>query len=143
MCRTRKAGRVIEGLWRRDLAPVDADDFFPPWEYQPVAPYRIQVWPDVRRPHAAYRVSRDLSYLLEKLADVPVERGWTAIVLDETFKVVVGWTGDHAIWEQWPAPVWYGCRAGFDALRALDVYDEMRLLGWELMARGGGGDRTR
>lgn len=140
MTRTTRMGRTVEDPdWPNGLVPLWAGDFSPGWDHRPVGPFRVQAWFEDPGAHGAWSVHDHLRPAIEDFAGLLQRRGWAAVVLDEAFRVVIGWSLTKTAVEQWGAPIWYGCEQAFDVFESLGIHDPLSVLGWATIAKVGNG----
>lgn len=120
--------------------------FGSPWGYAPVGPYRVQVWHEDLRPEdVVFDTWVHLRQAVPRFAQLalPVRPGLLAFVLDESGRVVIGYSAQSAEARRalglnetvlLEATIWYGMEIGFESLRDLGVVDELELTMWESMA---------
>lgn len=131
--RTRRHGHRVEDHWPAGLAPTE---FHAPWDMSPVGPFRIQRWAEAPPGwvRGEWHVHHDLGEAIMEFMSWPTEIGMTAVMLDESFRVVLGWTAIHTIWRQIECPVWYGVRAAFAWMEESGRFDPMIILDHEITA---------
>lgn len=136
--RTTRSGLRLEDFSL--LAHVDPEDFMPPWDLNPRPPFRTQAWHESDPVRNVSGVTRDF----DRAMDAAVQTlgpavGAAMVVLDEGFNVCFGYVSFSSTLVEFGAPVWYGCRAGYEWLERSGRVDLMSLAVWESTAK----DRAR
>ena len=104
-----------------------------PWDYQPSWPFRGQAFHESMNPiHNTVEVWPVLGVMLERVTEIflPPHFGYTVMVLDESFKLIFGYTATsvQAISGEIE---WYGVRAAFEILEMQGQFDRLDLAVWE------------
>lgn len=113
--RTRLHGYLVEDNWPNGLARVF---YFAPWEMTVAPPFRIQRWAEAPPGwhRGEWRVHDTLDAAVDDFLGWPVEQCMVAVVLDETFRVVLGWSASSAVWNLYGKEAWYGVRAAYGVM---------------------------
>lgn len=133
MSRTMTDGMTVEDP-RWQVAPIVREV---PWDHEPVGPFRCQMWNVNGRPGTKTAIAATLAEAVQtfSIAMMPPSTGQAAAVIDESFKVIVGWHAAEAMMRDLGVPGWWGCEAGFKALRWTGRFEERDVEGWEMAAR--------
>jgi len=134
MGRTLKHGKTVEGSWGSGLAPVT---MFAPWDMQPRSPFRLQRWPENDREivRGDFIICTEFDDAINEFMMWDRQRGMTALMIDESFRCVLGWSGTESVWCNMQTPFWYGVEATFRRMEMLG-YDPWFVLGIEFQAMG-------
>lgn len=138
MTRTTRAGATLESF--RGLVPLNESDFHPAWDHIPRAPFCTQAWHETNKIWPTKITTADFDLAMSGACQTlgPGE-GSSMVVLDEGFNVIFGYVCFAETLVELGAPVWYGCRAGYEWLERSGRIPLMDLAVWESTAR----DRAR
>lgn len=136
--RVVRYGRTIEEF--NELVPLEESDWRPRWDHEPVAPFHVQAWHETNRIWPVTLATADFDHaMLAAVRTLGPGEGAAMVVLDAEFQVIFGFVSFSATLVELGAPVWYGCRAGYEWLEQLGLIDPMSLAVWEATAK----DRAR
>lgn len=136
--RTTRCGLLLEEF--PSLAYVEPNDFRPLWDLEPRAPFRTQAWHESDPLRSTSIVTDHFDRAMEAaVRTLGPGVGSAMAVLDESFNVCFGYVSFSSTIVEFGAPVWYGCRAGYDWLERCGQIDVMSLAVWEATAK----DRAR
>lgn len=132
--RTRRMGFALEEF--PELVPVRVEDFAPPWDLIPVAPFRTQAWHETDAVGPAWITTHSMDEALTAgCRTLGPGVGASMVVLDEGFHVIFGYVARTATLVELGAPVWYGCRVAYEWLERSGKVPLMDLAVWESTAR--------
>lgn len=133
MTRSSQHGLRVEDAWPNGLAPTT---FHAPWDLHPEPPFRIQRWHEAPPgwTRGEWRTFGSLGEAITAFVEWPVELGMSAVLLDEGFNVILGWTGIDVVIRSLECPVWYGVRAAFEWMENSGRFDPMEILDHEITA---------
>lgn len=132
--RTTYSDLRVEDNWPAGLAPVHIRGV--PWDMSPQAPFRLQRWMEAPPGWARgeWHVEHDLETAIARFLQWPVEEGMIAMLMDESFRCVLGWSADAQTWATWKNAIWYGVRESFAAMEQSGRYDPWEILDREVQA---------
>lgn len=127
MSRTTRNGYKVEDDWPNGLAPLQ---MYAPWEMTPEQPFRLQRWHEAPTGfhRGEWRIHHTLSEAVDDFLNWPVEQGMIAMMLDESFRTVLGWSASSVVWDLYGKEAWYGVRASYECM-------ETRLDPWTVLDR--------
>jgi hypothetical protein len=131
--RTRRHGLLLED---HDVA---MPEFMTPWTYVSRGPYRLQIRDD-NDPAGVLCDVRDAPYLEYAVAmfhDLALPMRWhhICVLLDESFRVVLGYSSQPWAREMSAGMVWWGTAESFQILERWGEQDAMEMAVWESLAR--------
>lgn len=114
-------------------------DLFARWDHEPRGPFRLQRW-NADRPTPSSTSIAVCSGDLLAAVDLFVSRAlppapqMAAFLIDESYRLVLGYAATERLISELGYPAWFGVGAAFDALTPL-VGDPMTVAIWESCAR--------
>lgn len=128
--RTAIEGHTVETY--PGLAPAT---FHVDWHHVPTGPFRTQAWHqagDARMAAVETYSTFDVAMARFAMYFLPPLPGYTALLLDEGFRVVFGWCNtDQVLADNQGQQGWYGVREAFAWLEGLGEHDMLDLAVWE------------
>lgn len=134
--RTRVSGRLIEDPWivapGHDLTPFDVVPR-PPFRWQMFETGIGAAVDGFTQTGMSDSLDEVMAYFASEL--MPPRQGLSAMVLDESFRVVVGWVMPRWVADIYGQAAWIGTAAGFEWLRDCGQFDTGLVEAWEMTAR--------